>query len=72
MTIPDFEMWQRSECCRLGITIEEHNQILKTLNKMSSLGWPGNYDAFINAINLTALKSFSVIIQGVNNEQKES
>lgn len=65
-------MWQRSECCRLGTTIEEHNQILKTLNKMSSLRQSDNCDTFANATNLTALKSFSVIIQGVNNEQKEN
>jgi hypothetical protein len=62
MIIPDFEMWQRSECCRLGITTEEHNEILKALNKMSSVGWPSSYDAFINAIGLhsTVLKSLDM------------
>jgi len=65
-----FEIWQQSECCRLRITTEEHNQILEILNKMSSSGWPSNYDAFINATNFTApeLKSLKITIQGVNNE----
>lgn len=71
MTIPDFEMWQQSECDQLGITVKEHNQVLEILNKMSS-GRSNNYDTFTNAINLTTLESFSVIIQGVNNERKES
>ncbi len=52
MNIPDFETWQQSECCTLGITTEEHNQILEILNKISLSGGPSNYDAFINAIGL--------------------
>lgn len=52
MTIPDFEVWQQSECCSLGITVEEHNQILEVLNKMSLSGGSNNYDVFINAIRL--------------------
>lgn len=73
MTIADFEIWQQSECRRLGITAEEHNRILEILNKMSPSGWR-NYDVFINATNFcsVSLKSFSCTIQGVNNERKES
>ena len=41
----NFETWQKWECDRLGISVNDHNKILEVSNNIAAagLGWPYDY-----------------------------
>ena len=48
-----FEMWQASECARLGITKDQHERILELAAEMeAAMGMGGAYEAIVNLIDL--------------------
>ncbi len=55
-----FKLWQQSECFRLGVTTEQHNQILKVAGVLDTqMGMGGGaYDGIIKATKLSFLEGF--------------
>lgn len=45
-----FEAWQRMECNQVGITTEQHNQILELADKIKVKGMGNEYGVLIRAI----------------------
>ena len=41
----DFKTWQKWECDRLGISVDDHNKILEVSKNIAAagLGWPYDY-----------------------------
>ena len=50
MTNPEFTQWQQMECARLGLTVEEHNEILEICDRIHIPGIGGTYDFVTNLL----------------------
>lgn len=45
-----FDLWQESECIYLGLTIDEHNELLNKAGIAEVKGFPNMYSAVRNVI----------------------
>ena len=53
----DFETWQKRECERLGISIDDHNEILEVSKRIEAVGLGWAYDYIISIIEPPAMSA---------------
>jgi len=61
-----FELWQQTECQRLNITVDTHNEILEVCRKfeLAGLGWP--YDTVTSIITPPRMPDFSEAFEQIS------